>query len=50
MGMRVFAMSIVTDIGDPDNLKPVSLEEIITVASEAEPKLTRIFTELVHSL
>jgi purine-nucleoside phosphorylase len=50
MGMRVFAMSIVTDIGDPDNLKPVSLEEIITVASEAEPKLTRIFTELVRSL
>ena len=50
MGMRVFAMSIVTDIGDPDNLKPVSLEEIITVASQAEPKLTRIFTELVRSL
>ncbi len=50
MGMRVFAMSIVTDIGDPDNLKPVSLEEIIHVANEAEPKLTRIFTELVQAL
>jgi len=50
MGMQVFAMSIVTDVGDPDNLKPVSLEEIIQVASEAEPKLTRIFTELVRSL
>jgi purine-nucleoside phosphorylase len=50
MGMRVFAMSIVTDIGDPDNLKPVSLEEIIRVANQAEPKLTQIFTELVRSL
>jgi purine-nucleoside phosphorylase len=50
MGMRVFAMSIVTDIGDPDNLKPVSLEEIIHVANQAEPKLTQIFTELVRSL
>jgi purine-nucleoside phosphorylase len=50
MGMRVFAMSIVTDIGDPDNLKPVSLEEIIQVANQAEPKLTQIFTELVRSL
>ncbi|MDW8089545.1 MAG: purine-nucleoside phosphorylase [Bacteroidia bacterium] len=50
MGMRVFAMSIITDIGDPYNLKPVSLEEIIRVANEAEPKLTRIFTELVAEL
>ncbi len=50
MGMRVFAMSIITDIGDPDNLKPVSLEEIIQVANQAEPKLTQIFTELVRSL
>lgn len=50
MGMRVFAMSIVTDIGDPDNLKPVSLEEIIHVANEAEPKLTQIFTHLVAEL
>lgn len=50
MGMRVFAMSIVTDIGDPDNLKPVSLEEIIRIANESEPKLTQIFTELVREL
>ncbi|MCX7605829.1 MAG: purine-nucleoside phosphorylase [Bacteroidia bacterium] len=50
MGMRVFAMSIVTDIGDPDHLKPVALEEIIQVANEAEPKLTQIFTELVREL
>lgn len=50
MGMRIFAMSIVTDIGDPDNLRPASLEEIIRVANEAEPKLTRIFTELVQAL
>ena len=50
MGMRVFAMSIITDIGDPDNLRPISLEEIIAVANEAEPKLTQIFTELVREL
>ncbi|MCS7152574.1 MAG: purine-nucleoside phosphorylase [Bacteroidia bacterium] len=50
MGMRVFAMSIITDIGDPDNLKPVSLEEIIRAANSSEPKLTQIFTELVREL
>lgn len=50
MGMRVFAMSIVTDVGDPDNLKPVALEEIISVANASEPKLTQIFTELIREL
>ncbi len=50
MGMRVFAMSIVTDLGDPDNLKPVSLDEIIQISNQAEPKLTQIFTELIRSL
>jgi len=48
IGADVVGMS--TDIGNPDNLKPVSLEEIIQVANHAEPKLTQIFTELVRSL
>lgn len=47
-GMKVFATSIVTDLGDPDNLEPVSVEEIIQVASEAEPKLTRLFYRMIN--
>jgi purine-nucleoside phosphorylase len=42
MGMKVFGISLVTDIGDPDNLVPVSLEEILQVAKEGEPKLTAV--------
>ncbi len=47
-GMKVFAASIVTDLGDPDNLEPVSVEEIIRVAGEAEPKLTRLFYRMIN--
>jgi len=47
-GMKVFAASIVTDLGDPDNLEPVSVEDIIQAAGEAEPKLTRLFCRMIN--
>jgi len=39
VGIKVAAVSVVTDIGDPDNLKAVSLQEIIAVARDAEKRL-----------
>ena len=50
MGMPVFAISVLTDEGFPDDLKPVSLEEIIETASKAEPKMTQILSQLISSL
>ena len=50
MGMKVVGLSIVTDICLPDALKPANIEEIIRVANEAEPKLTKIVKELVRQL
>ncbi|MEB0261306.1 MULTISPECIES: purine-nucleoside phosphorylase [unclassified Mucilaginibacter] len=50
MGLPVFAISVITDEGFPEVLKPVSLEEILTVAREAEPKLTTILKELIAGL
>jgi purine-nucleoside phosphorylase len=50
MGLRTFAMSVITDECDPDNLQPVSVEEIIGVAARTEPHLTRILTELITGL
>jgi len=38
-GMRVFGLSVVTDMCLPDTLKPANVEEIIAVAKSAEPKL-----------
>jgi purine-nucleoside phosphorylase len=50
MKLPVAAISVITDIGDPDNLKPVSLEEIIAVAKKAEKKLTLLFKTLIERL
>ena len=50
MGLPVFAISVLTDEGFPETLQPVSVEEIIKVASEAEPKLTNILKELILHL
>jgi purine-nucleoside phosphorylase len=47
MGLPVFAISVLTDEGFPETLKPVSLEEILAVAYEAEPKMTLILKELI---
>src|SRR5258706_14541992 len=37
MGLPVFAISVLTDEGFPEILQPVSVEQILAVAHEAEP-------------
>ncbi len=50
MGMRVFGMSVVTDIGIRDDANKITHEEVLEAAKEAEPKLTSIFAELVKEI
>lgn len=50
MGLPVFAISVITDEGYHDVLEPVSVEQIIKVAEEAEPKMTMILKELLSAL
>ncbi len=50
MGLPTFAISVLTDEGFPETLKAVSVEEIIKIATEAEPKLTQILKELILHL
>lgn len=50
MHLPVFAISVLTDEGFPETLKPVSLEDIIKTASEAEPKMTLILKEIIASI
>jgi len=47
MGMEVLGLSVVTDLCDPDNLKPVDIKEIIQTANEAGPKLDRLLEAAV---
>jgi purine-nucleoside phosphorylase len=49
-GIPCCAISVLTDDCDPDNLKPVKLSEIIAIASKAEPKLNKLFVELIKQL
>jgi purine-nucleoside phosphorylase len=50
MSLPVFAISVLTDEGFPEDLKPVSIEEIIAVAAVAEPKMTKILSQLISNL
>jgi purine-nucleoside phosphorylase len=49
-GLRVLGFSIVTDMCLPDALRPVSVEEIIAVAQEAEGKLRTIVKKVLERL
>jgi len=50
MSIPVFAMSVLTDEGFPEILLPVSLEEILATARAAEPKMTKILSQLISQL
>ena len=43
MGMKVGAVSVLTDECNPDYLEPVNIEDILAVAATAEKKLIRVF-------
>ncbi len=50
LGMEVLGLSIITDMGLPDTLKPAKLEEILESASVAEPKLTLLTKKIIDRI
>lgn len=48
--LPIVAISVLTDECDPDNLLPVNIQEIIEIAGKTEPKMIKIFKELVKVL
>ena len=48
--LPVLAVSVLTDECDPDNLKPVNIAEIIAIAGKTEPKMIKLFRELIKVL
>jgi purine-nucleoside phosphorylase len=50
LNLKVAAVSVLTDECDPDNLKPVNIEEIIAIASKAEPNMITLFKELIKTI
>jgi len=47
MGLKTFAISVITDECDPDNLEVADVADIIATAMAAEPKLTKILSRLI---
>ncbi len=50
MGLPCAAISVLTDVCDPDNLVPASIEDILETAAKADEQLIRIFSILVGEL
>ncbi|MAT58953.1 MAG: purine-nucleoside phosphorylase [Melioribacteraceae bacterium] len=50
MGIKVLGISIITDECFPDSLRPVDVNEIISTAMEAEPKMTTIMKEVILNI
>ena len=49
-GMRVFAISVVTDLGIREDNNVITHQEVLEAANEAEPKLTLIISDLVKAI
>jgi purine-nucleoside phosphorylase len=45
--LPIVAVSVLTDECDPDNLQAVNIQEIIAIAERTEPKMVRLFRELI---
>jgi purine-nucleoside phosphorylase len=46
----IVAVSVLTDECDPENLKPIDIQEIIAIANKTEPKMIQLFKELIKVL
>ena len=50
MGIKVAGVSVITDLCDPDNLKPVVIEDILNNAAIAENDMIILFKELISEI
>lgn len=50
MGIQVAAVSVITDLCDPDNLAPVAIEDLLANAAKAEVDMIKLFKELIKEL
>ena len=49
-GMKVFAISVVTDLGIREDNNTITHQEVLEAAHAAEPKLTLIISDLVKQI
>lgn len=49
-GMKVLGLSTITNINDPDNPMPATVEEIIVVAKQTAPRLEAMITNVIKKM
>jgi purine-nucleoside phosphorylase len=47
MDMECFGLSVITDMGDEDNIEEVNHFEVLKAAQKAEPKVRSLIKELI---
>jgi purine-nucleoside phosphorylase len=47
MGMEVFGLSVITDMGNEENIETVSHIEVLEAAKKAEPQVRKLIKELI---
>lgn len=47
LGLKVAAISVLTDECDPENLSPINIPEIMEIVENTEPNLVALFSELI---
>lgn len=50
LGIPIAAVSVLTDEGNPDDLQPVDIQDIIETAGKAEPQMITLFRELIKRI
>ena len=50
MGLKIFAVSIITDLGIREDSNAITHDEVLKAAAEAEPRLSVLFRNLIATL
>lgn len=48
-GMEVLALSVISNVNDPERMQPILLEEIIAAAARVEPQLERLIVAIIRN-
>ena len=49
-GLKVLGLSVVSNVNDPDNFQAIAIEDIIASASQTEPQLKKLVTEILSQI
>jgi purine-nucleoside phosphorylase len=49
-GLKVLGISVIANVNDPDNFRPILFEEVVASSQLAEKRLTRLIIEFLKTL